>query len=204
VPMYWERQRDESAKAFHAFTHYRDLGRKRSRDAAYAQHTQECGRHETGTGPARLPLAPGVWTGWSTRWDWTVRAAEWDAELDRKKREAYETTLVRVANSRRARQAAIALKMQEKALDSIEVLAPGMIEPKDLPRFVETAAKMEREALGLPAETTQTQLTGAGGKPIAVQQVATKPDLSGMSDADLEQLEALLGKANGAAEATGV
>lgn len=68
-----------------------------------------------------------------------------DAELDRRKREAYETTLVRVAASRRARQAAIALKMQEKALDSIEVLAPGMIEPKDLPRFIETAAKMERE-----------------------------------------------------------
>ena len=204
MPMYWERQRGESAKAFHAFAHYRDLGATRSLDAAYGQHVQECDRQGTGNEPAVSKAASGVWTNWSTRYVWVERAAEWDAELDRKKREAYESTLVRVAASRRARQAAIALKMQEKALDSIEVLAPGMIEPRDLPRVVETAAKMEREALGLPAETTQTQLTGPGGKPIAVQQVPTKPDLSGMSHADLEQLEALLGKANGASEPAGV
>jgi hypothetical protein len=203
MPMYWERQRGESAKAFHAFTHYRNLGPKRSRDAAYVQHVQECGGHRAGTEKAPSKEAPGVWTNWSTRYVWVDRAAEWDAELDRKTREAYEKTLVRVASSRRARQASIALRMQEKALDSIEVLTPGSIEPKDLPRFVETAAKMEREALGLPAETTQTQLTGAGGKPIAVQQVPTKPDLSRMSDEDLEQLEALLGKAQERTDARG-
>lgn len=203
MPMYWERQRGESARAFHAFVHYRDLGPKRSRDAAYAEHRRECGGHREGTVGAPSE-APGRWTGWSSRWVWTDRAAEWDGEVDRKKRETYEKTLVRVASSRRARQASLALRMQEKALDSIEVLTPGMIEPKDLPKFVETAAKMEREALGLPAETTQTQLTGAGGKPIAVQQVPTKPDLSGLSDADLEQLEALLGKASGQTEPAGV
>lgn len=201
--MYWERQRGESAKAFHAFVHYRDLGPKRSRDAAYAEHVRECGGHREGTVGAP-PEAPGRWTGWSSRWGWTDRAAEWDGEVDRKKRETYEKTLVRVASSRRARQASLALRMQEKALDSLEVLTPGSIEPKDLPKFVETAAKMEREALGLPAETTQTQLTGAGGKPIAVQQAPTKPDLSSLSDTDLEQLEALLGKASGQTEPAGV
>jgi hypothetical protein len=199
MPMYWERQRSESAKAFHAFTHYRDQGSKRSIDAAFREHVQDCEGRQVGAG-----RAPGRWDLWARRYVWVDRAAEYDAEVDRKKREAYEKVLVRVAASRKARQAAIALKMQEKAVDSIEVLGPGMIEAKDLPKFVETAAKMEREALGLPAETTQTQLTGPGGKPIAIQQVPTKPDLSGLSDEDLERLDELLGKAHGQPEPAGV
>lgn len=64
----WERQEGESAKAFEAFTIYAGLGADRSLRAV----AQQLGKSKT------------LMDRWSSTYSWVVRAAEYDADLQRK------------------------------------------------------------------------------------------------------------------------
>ena len=102
-----ERRPGESAKAFHAFCHYRDLPVfSRSIDAAWAEHVRECLKHQTST-----KQAPGNWKSWSAANDWPARAADHDDDLSRLRRE------------RRAAEL-------ERAQDEIADLAPRWPRPR--------------------------------------------------------------------------
>lgn len=88
VAVPWERQPGESAKAFAAFAHYRDLGPGRS-------------LRQTG---ADLPKSIQLLKRWSTRWDWRERAQAHDAEQDRTGRAAAAEAAREEAEQLRRRQ----------------------------------------------------------------------------------------------------
>lgn len=67
----WEMQEGESAKAFEAFTVYRDLGPNRSFTKA----------------GAILNKSNQLMSRWASAYKWQMRVMAWDAELDRIKRE---------------------------------------------------------------------------------------------------------------------
>jgi hypothetical protein len=71
----------EPARAFAAFSLYRDLGPSRSLTGAWEKHC-----YDTGAAQAKCP---GHWQRWSVQWQWVERARQFDIELDSLKREAY-------------------------------------------------------------------------------------------------------------------
>jgi hypothetical protein len=66
----WERLPGETAKAFHAFTVYRDLA---PNDRSHPNAARELGKHVS------------LCARWSAMFDWVNRAAAWDDEQDRQK-----------------------------------------------------------------------------------------------------------------------
>lgn len=131
----WERQVNESAQCFYAFTIYRDLGPKRrvravaerlaseaERDAASEPGTAKPPKDDgerlsmrgsadsTGTIPDKY-RKPGAWSHleiWCTKWGWVDRARAWDDELDRLVRKATvdECELMARTQARECRAAA--------------------------------------------------------------------------------------------------
>jgi hypothetical protein len=84
-----ERRRDESPKAFAAFTIYRDLGESRSLDAAWRAHRKR-----------KRGSAPGHWNKWSSRYAWPDRAARYDEHLNDLVRQAREKRFLELAARR--------------------------------------------------------------------------------------------------------
>jgi hypothetical protein len=79
----WNRRDGEPAKAYAAFSKYRDLGPDRSLNAAY----------QVDSGLPASVRAPGYWAEWSSAWEWVERAAAYDAYLDEVRRSAREAKL---------------------------------------------------------------------------------------------------------------
>lgn len=127
--MPWERQRRETTIAFQAFQTYRDMGVQRSVDRVAAE----------------LHKSHALMGRWSKQWNWVDRAAAWDDELDRIKR----SEIIKKITEMSERHASMSLIMQEKVLRNLKTLEPEDIKPGDLPRFIETAVKLERLARGL-------------------------------------------------------
>ena len=119
----------ESARAFEAFSHYRDLGASRST----AKVAQELGKAESLTDR------------WSSQWDWVKRAAAWDAEQDRIWRAAASARQVEMAR----RHVEMARRVQEKLLQRLDNLTVDEIGVRDLPRLLDVAVKIERQAMGV-------------------------------------------------------
>ena len=76
-PASWERQPGEPDRAWAAFTTYRDLGPVRRSLTKAVQEGTDGG---TPRGLSRVKE-------WSRRWSWAARAASWDAEADRRRRD---------------------------------------------------------------------------------------------------------------------
>jgi len=97
----WDQQDGESAKAFHAFTIYRDLGHKRSIRAV----------------AERLKSNDAHLGEWSRKFDWTKRAIAWDTFLDAQSQQA-QVDQVRAMKIRQ-----IELGMQAQGLASLGLQA---------------------------------------------------------------------------------
>lgn len=100
----FEQQPHESARAFRAFTYYRDLGPERSLEKAYAGHSGE-----------KDGKAPGQWNAWSKQFEWVRRAIAYDAHLDTALRKARERRQKRLEE----RQFDYRLKNQERLEDLV-------------------------------------------------------------------------------------
>jgi hypothetical protein len=138
----WERQPAEGARAFAAFAAYRDLpASKRSLSAA-------CAVFYHGKTAAKLRQLES----WSSLWHWTQRAAAWDDEQDRLRRQAHARALQEMAE----RHARDAVALQTKALARLKALDPNELSAADVLRYLVEAAKLERLARGEP-ETVQEQ-----------------------------------------------
>lgn len=142
----WEKQDRESPRNFGLFLMYRDHGRLRS-------VAQVAGMSSLGYATvARIARCN----------KWVERAGRWDAEQDR-------ITGIRLQDAReemaRVHQKA-ARKLMEKALSRLETLDIDSISPHALVLMLDTAARIERAALGLEtlnkgASSTQTSVTVA-------------------------------------------
>jgi hypothetical protein len=142
----WERQPTESARNHGFFLMYRDLGRIRS-VAQVAEMT---------------PLTYGSMTRLARFNKWVERAGQWDAEQDR-------IQAIRLHDKREemaVRHAKAASLMMTKALARLETLNIKDISPHALILMLQTAAQIERAALGLEnmrggAAASQTAVTVA-------------------------------------------
>lgn len=156
----WLRQPTESPRNHGMFLMYRDHGRIRT-----VAQVAEMASMMYGT-VARI-----------ARFNkWVERAARWDAEMDRIAGIRLQDAREEMART----HSAAARKLMKKALDRLETLDINSISPHALVLMLDTAARIERAALGLEvlnkgASTGQTSVTvaattdGAGKAEVRVE-----------------------------------
>jgi hypothetical protein len=149
-PIY-NKQRDETAKAWHAFTIYRDLGVSRTQIKVAAEL-------------GKKPDYSTVLSRWSTMWSWVERAAAWDAEVDRRKREgdlkAIEKMRERHIQQGMAFQGLAAKSLQkylkledEKGNEAIPTLSPDQVA-----KLADLGIRLERLNRGEPEKVEEIRL----------------------------------------------
>lgn len=201
MPEAWERQTEpdggEPAKAFHAFTVYRDLGPKvRSLEKVAAAVRAPAAEGQIaaiepvgGGGHRRVPKSIEMW---SKTWRWPARALAWDEEQDRQKREAMAVEIQEMGKrqAQQAQAAAHILTMPFMAINKKLKAVAGTEAAQELEKlpfvdllkmsvasamFLRTMHQAEREARGVdtmaPASTT-------GSGPRGEQTVADKPQVT--------------------------
>lgn len=166
----WERQEGESEEAFQAFVLYRDSGADRSiREVAKA-----------------LSKSATLIARWSTDWNWGDRALGYDNWLDREVQEQNRKDVLAM----RKRHAQIAMLMQQKVVDSIRAMSErDTLKPDQAAKWLDIAVKVERLARGEATENVK-EMPGGGR--------AGSFDLESMPVEDLEALERIAARADGA------
>jgi hypothetical protein len=139
----WERLKGETMKAFEAFAVYRDLGNDRS----IPKVAQELSKS--------IPLLKK----WSVRWGWVRRVQLYQLYLDRQ-RQAEVLEDIREMPSRLANYGRW---MQAKAQERIRDIRPEDLTPEQARRYMETGARIEREAMSLvDAEELARKMAASG------------------------------------------
>ena len=153
----WDIQSGETAKAFHAFSHYRDMPPdERSIDAAHTEHVARCGKgHNRGKTRAKN------WHKWSSVHCWVDRVAAHDADLSKRRRERRAKELEE-AQDRAAKIARSALDRLEERLKAIDV---EQIPAAVLDRWLKTLTDVELKALG-HQDKVALEHSGKDGGPI--------------------------------------
>ncbi len=177
----WERQPDESAKAFAAFECYRMLGPDRSLQAAWEKHYARPGtlRARTRKGREEAGLVVGYFRRWYKRWRWAERAAAWeeevtalarDQELDRELKarlaEQEEELRQRKLMREEARAArAVARRLLRRLMQGVEAgqlesLSVSALLPhlQKISALLETGQKLDRLYAGEPTEVTRQEI----------------------------------------------
>ena len=190
----WHRRRDlgESGPAYHAFEHFRDLGpRARSLDRAYTACQVRCPRDKSQPVPTRkepeplpspLLQATATWKEWRRKHLWDARADAWDQNVTEEKR----AEAIEAATAMNELHANIARAAMAKVVDRLNMLKGSDLSPGNVVKWMEVAAKLERIARGKPTEIVRREDSGV-------------PDLSKLSEAEIDTLTALLEKAAPAA-----
>ena len=167
----WDMRDDETAKAFGAFTAYRDMGSSRSlRRLA-----------ESGNNAASNLRQMAKWSG---EHDWPDRAAAWDRHVDRE----VQDDQVEAIKIMRRRHAAIAAGALAKVGARISTIDADRLTVNETARLMEVAYKMERIARGEPGETTGEAdgLDPMDGHTLpgedVLDMIASNPDLAALAD----------------------
>lgn len=169
----WERQKKESEPAYEAFWVYcrTPRGEKRSYSSVAAQ----------------LQKSSALIRRWANRWNWEERTVAYDNHLLQEEIDALKKDRI---NSAR-RHASIARSMQDKLIRRLNKLDPSELTAKEITSWLETAVKIERQALGEPTELIVQELSGPGGGPIEIRD---EVDLSKLTEEELMVLVELLTK----------
>ena len=134
----WQQRDGESAKAYAAFQAYCDLAPAQRSLFVVAQKLgykiSESNRQRRNA-PSRLKE-------WSSKWQWVQRAAAWDQELDRVKRDEQRSAVAEMTE----RHTKVALALLKKALVRMQHLDALELTPALLLRCVDTAVKLERHS----------------------------------------------------------
>lgn len=149
--MPWERQPDETDKAFEAFCLYRDLGPERSQPKVVelygkSKHTVEK---------------------WSIKFNWKQRTEAWDNEQDRIAREAAQREKIQEIAEMRSRHEKLSMLMLDKVEEALGQMNSADLKPADLSRMVEVASKLERLSRGDVGEVIESR---DGGEAISAVQ----------------------------------
>ena len=158
----WERQFNESRKAFEAFVVYRDMGHARSQ----VKVARELGKS------AQLIAR------WSAKWSWVSRIEEWIDEQDRENRLSQENA-IKEMNERQATAGSLMLTRVYQALQGMSESDIAKFNPNQLARLSEASVKLERPARGEPTEILKSD-------------VSIDSDLSRFETHDLLELEKIL------------
>jgi len=150
----WDRWPGESAKAYAAFCLFRDLGPRRSLDAASRSYHHP-GLEAQHPPSGRLPRASGTIRRWAHCWSWLDRARAWDQETEHLK-QAEQLAAIQEMAQRHAKEA---LMMQNKAIERLRQLRPEELGARDTLAFLVEAAKLERLARGEPPNASPKNIT---------------------------------------------
>ena len=169
----WERQKDESNKAYHTFCIYRDLGPDRSlektreilgKSAGYTRWMQT----------------------WSSKYDWVTRAQAYDDYIEGKKRKKNEKEILEMAE-RHVKVAKAFLLIIAQALQQID---PAQLSPSDMAKWLEVATKLERLSRGVPTEIGKQEVQGQVTKRYEydiTQKIITDPEAAELADQLLQR-----------------
>jgi hypothetical protein len=144
----WNRQKGESAKAYRAFSLYRDLDvLERSYEKASTLY-----------GCRRLQFSE-----WAKKYRWAERIDQWDLHCERLAVAAQESAIVEMNQ----RHAGIAVEMLKKVLqrlvgddvENVQAINASHLTANDCARLGEVAVKLERLARG--SETERIGVDGA-------------------------------------------
>ena len=144
----WERQPEETAKAFEAFCVYRDLGPDRS----IAKTGKKMGK-------SRVTLE-----NWSSKNEWVKRCAAWDAEQDRIARIEMQKDMAET----RKRQRNQAKKMQEKGMELLESISIGDAKLSEVVSLLKAGMEQERIAIGDVGEVIEERNGGDAISPVQI------------------------------------
>lgn len=144
----WERQEDESTKAYEAFCIYRDMGIQRS----IRKVGEQLSKSET------------LMARWSTTYNWVERAAAWDSEQDRVLRQQQLNDIKKM----RKRHADLAEDMLLKAAQALKFIPVDEVKASDLSRMVEVASKLERISRGDSGEVVEERDGGEAINPVQI------------------------------------
>ena len=165
-PELWDRQPDETARAFEAFVVYRDLGANRSIRKTGEKLSKNC-----------TTLAE-----WSSKYDWVKRAAAWDAEQDRIAR---NEMLAEMAATRK-RQRKQAQRMQEKGMELLENIAIGDAKLSEVVSLLKVGMEQERVAIGDVGEVIEER---DGGNSVPAVQIYVPDNGRGKDKDTFDDLE---------------
>lgn len=162
----WERQQEETTKAFEAFCVYRDLGTDRS----IAKAGKQLGKN-------RVTLEQ-----WSSKYDWVKRVAAWDAEQDRIARQEQ----LKAIKAMRNRHAGMAKAMIVKAGRALNRIPEDEIKASDISRMIEVATKLERISRGDVGDVIEER---DGGKAVSPVQIYIPDNNRGKDKDTFDDLE---------------
>lgn len=187
----WDRQENESSKAYAAFCIYRDMGSERS--------IEKIKRDENirGTSGVLRNLYA-----WSSQYSWVSRVTAYDDYLQEKKRIVKEKKIIAMAE----RHATIAMSVQSQLAKKLHNLDYTEIQIKDIAGLLKVSTELERLSLGmlseyerqklelereklLVAQKVKVELTGKDG-----ESLQSKINLSVLSTEELEQLETIISR----------
>lgn len=134
----WERLTGETSAAYAAFCMYRDYGP--DRNIRRAVETGE--KTKNGVSIAKKYQ---TWRQWSMRFQWKKRVLDYDTYLDRMKQEEKRKTIEAQGEVHRR----ITGKMLEVVGKKLETMDPAGLSQGTVTDWVETAIRVEREAVGL-------------------------------------------------------
>lgn len=133
----WTRRPDESAKAFKAFTLYRDAGESRTIDGAYRAYA---GAEKGGKG------APGFFRRWAAEFVWTERAAAYDAHREAERLAEKGTEEIEAFRERQVKLAAAttgtAIRLLQKLNERLNTLEAAEITPQMIPSYARAIASV--------------------------------------------------------------
>lgn len=162
----WEKQPEETPKAFEAFVIYRDMNSDRS----IAKVAEQLGKSEA------------LLHRWSSRYDWVKRAAAWDDEVAR------ETAreLMRDMAKTRARQRKQALKMQHKGLELLKDINPGDAKLSEIVSLLKLGMEQERICLGDVGDVIEER---SGGETVPAVQIYIPDNGRGKDKDNFDDME---------------
>jgi uncharacterized short protein YbdD (DUF466 family) len=141
----WERLKGETSAAFAAFCAFRDLGLERNiRKAVESVETDEAVRAKRYK----------VWRNWSTLYRWRERVADYDKYIERLKQAELRKTIEAQGEKHRE----VTGKMLDVVKKKLDTMNPQELTQGNVPEWVNTAIKAEREAAGLVANNGKPEV----------------------------------------------
>jgi hypothetical protein len=140
----WEKLNGESSLAFAAFCAFRDLGAERNiRKAVEVAEKDEEKREKRYR----------VYRNWSTQFKWRERAADYDRYIEKLKQAEQRKTIEAQGEKHRM----VTGKMLDVVNKKLDGMNPDELTQVNLPEWVNTAIKAEREAADLISPNGKTE-----------------------------------------------
>jgi len=162
----WERQKNETSKAYGYFVKYRD--------SLPEQRSMEHLRKNLGIKVSQTRLEQ-----LSSKYNWVARAQAYDDYIERKKRQQNEKKILEMHE----RHAKIAMMLQNKLIQRMQELNPGELTARDIARWVDVAIKVERLSRGEPTEIGKQEVQGQvkqvdDQQQNIIQEIVSDPELA--------------------------